>query len=386
MQTFDAIVVGMGAHGSAAALALARRGVRVLGLEAGARGHEQGSSGGRSRMIRRAYFEDLAYIPLLSAAFDGWAQLEAESGLTLVERTGGVYLGARDGELVAGSLASARQQRVEHELIDADEIVRRWPMYRVADDTMGLVDPGAGFIRPEVAIETQLRGAEALGAELRFGERVLDWRAAGSGGGVEVETAAGTDAAAHVVLASGAWTASLLPDLALPLRVERVPVVWFEPRVEDERSSLSRLPVWIYETDFDGAFYGFPTDAAGLKVARHHSGDFVADADSVDRTVRAADVDRVRAFARRHLPAADGDVRETLVCLYTTAPDLHFVVDVHPSLAGVAFASACSGHGFKFAPAIGEVLADLALTGETRHAIEPFRADRFAARLGARRQ
>lgn len=380
VEAFDAIVVGLGAHGSAAALALARRGSRVLGLEAGPRGHELGSSGGRSRMIRRAYFEDLAYIPLLTAAWEGWARLEAESGVQLIERTGGVYLGAFDGELVAGSLASAREQGIEHELVDADELRRRWPMFAVDDETMGLVDPVAGFIRPEVAIEAQLRGAEALGAELRFGERVVDWRPTARGDGVEVQTAARTYAAGHLALAAGAWTGTLVPKIAPTLRVERVPVVWFEAP-ESPPSDLTQLPVWIYETDFDGAFYGFPLDRGdGLKVARHHSGDFVADADSVDRVVHETDVDRIRAFARRHMPAADGPLRDSLVCMYTTAPDFHFVIDADPAVPGVAFASACSGHGFKFAPAIGEILADLALTGATAHPIEPFRASRFGSR------
>ena len=377
MTTFDAIVIGLGAHGSAAALALTRRGLRVLGIERFERGHELGSSGGRSRMIRRAYFEHLAYIPLLVASRTGWDRLAEESGEPMVTTTGGLYIGAPDGDLVTGSIASAREQAVAHEVVDADEIRRRWPAFTPDDGMLGVVDPGGGLIDPGRAIEAQLRLAEAGGAELRFGERALDWRPAD--GGIEVETDAGVVSAGHLVIAAGAWTSSFLPDLKLPLEVERMPVFWFEPRGGPTGPAGDRLPVWIVETTFDGAFYGFPYAASsGLKVARHYSGQIV-DPDTVDREERPADLERVRSFGRRHLPAiADAPTRDSMVCMYTTAPDLHFVIDVHPEVAGVAYASACSGHGFKFAPAIGEVLADLALTGATAIPIDHFRAARFA--------
>jgi sarcosine oxidase len=247
----------------------------------------------------------------------------------------------------------------------------------VGDGDVGLFDQGAGMIRPERAIEAQLAEAERLGAELRFGERVVGWRP--SGGSIVVETPAGGVAAGALVIAAGAWTGSLVPDMALPLEVERMPVIWFEVAAAPAAAALDRLPVWIFDTDFDGAFYGFASEVVlGLKIARHHSGDVASNVDALDREVRPADLERVRTFARRHLPvAAKAPVRGSLVCTYTNTPDLHFVLDAHPSVAGVAFASACSGHGFKFAPVIGEILADLALTGGTTHPIEAFRARRF---------
>jgi len=378
VTAYDAIVIGLGAHGSAAALALTRRGLRVLGIERFERGHELGSSGGRSRMIRRAYFEHLAYIPLLAVSRTGWDRLAEESGEPMVTTTGGLYIGTPGGDLVSGSIASAREQAVAHEVVDADEILRRWPAFTPDEGMVGVVDPGAGMIDPGRAIEAQLRLAEAGGAELRFGDRALDWRPAD--GGIEVETDAGVVSAGHLVIAAGAWTSYFLPDLTLPLEVERMPVFWFEPRGGPTGPAGDRLPVWIVETTFDGAFYGFPHAASsGLKVARHYSGQIV-DPDTVDREERPADLERVRSFGRRHLPAiADAPTRDSMVCMYTTAPDLHFVVDVHPDVAGVAYASACSGHGFKFAPAIGEVLADLALTGATAIPIDHFRAARFAS-------
>ena len=376
--TFDAIVIGLGAHGSAATLELARRGARVLGLEAGDRGNLLGSSGGRSRMIRRAYFEDPGYLPLLGAAWSGWERLGEAAGETFIEVTGGLYGGPADSDVLRGSVSSAELQGIAHEVLDAAEIRRRWPVFTPGDEVGGLYDPGAGMIRPERAIAAQLRLAAERDAELRFRERVVDWRPV-ENGNLEVETDLGVYGADFLVIAAGAWTGSFVPDLALPLEVERMPVLWFEPTVPVADVSAGRLPIWILDTAVDGTFYGFPyDDEAGLKVSRHHSGDAV-DPDTVDRGERPADVERVRAFSRSFFPGADGPLRESMVCLYTNTPDLAFVIDVHPAVPGVAFASACSGHGFKFAPVIGEILADLAVTGSTRHDIDRFRASRFAA-------
>jgi sarcosine oxidase len=377
MARADAIVIGLGAHGSAAALSLERRGLRVLGIEAGERGHELGSSGGRSRMIRRAYFEDPAYVPLLEGAWQAWRSLESAAGEPLIEITGGLYAGPAASEVFMGSVASAREQGLAHEVLDAAEINRRWPIFTISAEMGGLYDPGAGMIRPERGIEAQLRLAERAGADLRFGERAVDWRPA-PGGGLEVETDAGTHGADHLVIAAGAWTGYFVPDLHLPLEIERMPVFWFEPNLPAADVSVGRVPMWIMDTGPDGIFYGFPYDpAVGLKVSRHHSED-VVEPDAVDRTERPADVERIRAFMRRCMPAADGPLRTSTVCLYTNTPDRNFVIDVHPAVPGVAYASACSGHGFKFAPVVGEILADLALDGATSFPIERFRADRFA--------
>ncbi len=377
MAAYDAIVIGLGAHGSGAALALARRGLRVLGLEAGERGHGLGSSGGRSRMIRRAYFEDPAYLPLLGAAWAAWEALGEAAGETLVEVTGGLYAGQAGSDVFRGSVASARDQGLPHEVLSGAEIRGHWPIFTVGDEMGGLYDPGAGMIRPERAIAAQLRLAEGAGAVLRFAERVVDWRPA-LGGGLEVETDAAVHGADLLVIAAGAWTGHFVPDLRLPLEVERMPVFWFEPDVPVADVSVGRLPMWLMDTGAEGIFYGFPYDpAAGLKVSRHHSGE-VIDPDAIDRAEHPADVERVRAFMRRHMAAANGPLREATVCLYTNTPDFNFVIDVHPAVPGVAFASACSGHGFKFAPVVGEILADLVVGTPTALPIDRFSAGRFA--------
>lgn len=375
----DAIVVGLGAHGSAAALALARRGLRVLGLDRFARGHGLGSSGGRTRIIRLAYFEDPAYVPLALESWDRWLELEAEAGRRILTQTGGLYGGLAGSAVLEGSIRSAIDHGLPHEVIDAGEIRRRWPVFEPAMGARALVEERAGVLRADAAIEAQLALAERAGAELRFGARVIDWRPA-SGGGFEVETEDGEVVGADLlVLTAGAWSSSFVPDLGLPLEVERIPVLWFEPRVAEAEVAVGRLPIWILETEFDGSFYGFPYDpVVGLKVARHHSGDLVA-VDAVDREVRPADEERIRRFARAHMPAADGRLTDATICLYTNTPDGDFLIDRHPASPGVAFASACSGHGFKFAPMIGEILADLVTEGSTRYPVERFRASRFAA-------
>ena len=378
-MSYDAVVIGLGAHGSAAALALARRGLRVLGLERFARGHGLGSSGGRTRIIRLAYFEDPSYVPLAVSSWDRWLELEREAGVPILTRTGGFYGGLAGSSVLEGSRRSAQEHGLPHEVIDSDEIRRRWPVFVPPDGAQALIEEQAGVLRADVAIEAQLALAERLGADLRFGTSALDWRPA-AGGGYEVDVEGGeVFGGEHLVIAAGAWTPTFVPDLGLPLDVERIPVLWFEPLVPVEEVGVGRLPIWILETETDGSFYGFPYDPdAGLKVARHHSEEFVA-VDEVDRSLTAADEARVRAFLRAHMPVANGPLTDSTICLYTNTPDGDFILDTHPVGPGVAFASACSGHGFKFAPVIGEALADLALSGESALPIEHFRAARLVA-------
>jgi sarcosine oxidase len=242
---------------------------------------------------------------------------------------------------------------------------------------VGLVEEQAGVIDADRANAAHLVVAERHGAALRFGSRVVDWRPTPDGG-FEVESSDGiVDGADRLVLAAGPWLGGFVPDLGLPLAVERQPVCWFTPVVPAVDVSVGRLPVWLMATE-DGTFYGFPHDPdLGLKVSHHHSG-VHADPETVDRTVGVEDVDRIRAFIRRRMPAADGALTRSTICLYTNTPDEEFVIDRHPAAAGVAFASACSGHGFKFAPVVGEILADLVTTGRSVWPIEAYRSDRFA--------
>jgi sarcosine oxidase len=377
MRTFDAIVVGLGAHGSAAAAVLARRGLTVLGLERFARGEDMGSSGGRSRMIRLANFEDPVYVPMALASWDRWRALEADAGADILTVTGGLYAGPSDSRPVRGSIRSAEEHGLEHEVIDADEIHRRWPVFELTPGTIGLMEERAGTLRADRANAAHLTIAERHGATFEFGQRVVDWRPT-SGGGFEVVIADGVVVgAAHLVLTAGAWLGSLVSDLALPLQVERESVCWFSPTTAPSSIGADRMPMWVVASGGQ-AYYGFRHDPeVGLKVGIHHWGVYV-DPDEVDRIVGPADEERVRAFVRAQMPAANGPLSGTKVCLYTNTPDEAFVIDRHPAAAGVAFASACSGHGFKYAPLVGEILADLAIAGATAWPIGSFRAARFS--------
>ena len=377
MDTFDSIVVGLGAHGSAAAAALARRGQRVLGLERFGRGEGRGSSGGWTRMIRLSHFEHPWLVPMAAAAWESWRALELETGSAILTETGGLYAGTPDSSIVAGATEGAVAHGLAHEILDATEIHARWPVLEPADDVVGVLETRAGALRSDRANAGHLAVAERAGAVLRHGARVVDWRPA-AGGGFEVETADGIVAGAeHLVLTAGPWTAGLVPDLRLPIVIEREVPMWFRPTVDPATIGADRLPVWVLR-DGESMFYGIPFDEElGLKVSIHHWGTFV-DPDTVERAVDDAEVERVREFLRRRMPLANGPLVHAEVCLYANTPDQTFVIDRHPAAPGVAFASACSGHGFKFAPIVGAILADLALDGRTSWPLEPFRADRFA--------
>lgn len=374
-MTHDVIVVGLGAHGSATAYQLARRGTRVIGLEALSRGHELGSSGGLTRIIRLAYFEHPAYVPMLRAAWDLWPRIAAEADADLLLQTGGLYCGRSGADVLEGSLRSAREHGLPHELLDAAEARRRFPALRLDDDMQALHEPLAGILFPDRCIAAHLALAERHGAQLCFDERVTGWRR--DGDGVEVVTDRGTHRADRLVIAAGAWLPQLAPDLRLPLAVERNPLFWFEPVADTDLLAPDQLPVWIIELDDEHAFYGFPAlPGQGFKAARHHGG-LPAQPDTLDREVHDSDEAPVRDFLGQYLPAANGRRLNAQVCMYTNTPDFHFVVDLHPADERVVILSPCSGHGFKFSNVIGVIGADLALAARTDFDIEFMSLRRF---------
>jgi len=373
----DVIVVGLGAMGSATAYQLARRGQSVLGLEAFGRAHQLGSSGGLTRVIRLAYFEHPDYVPLLRAAWELWPQIEAETGRRLLLKTGGLYCGRRGSAVLDGAVLSAQRHALPHELIDAAEARRRFPALRLDEDMAALHEPLAGLLYPEECVDAHLALAQRHGAELRFEERVTDWSA--SGDGIEVRTDRGRYLCSRLVLAAGAWLPGLVPDLDLPLTVERQPLFWFEPTGSPHLLAPDRLPVYIVELDAEHAFYGFPhLPDQGVKVARHHGGR-PTDPDTVDREATDADEAEVRQFVERYLPLAAGRRLDARVCMYTNTPDFNFIIDRHPADERVVLLSPCSGHGFKFSSVIGVIAADLATDGATGYPIEFLSLQRFAA-------
>ncbi|HVT96917.1 MAG TPA: N-methyl-L-tryptophan oxidase [Acidobacteriaceae bacterium] len=370
--SFDVIVLGLGAMGSAAVYHLASRGARVLGIEQFTPAHEQGSSHGGSRIIRQAYFEGPDYIPLVLRAYELWRKLEADSGTELLHNTGGLTLGSSDGELISRTVAAARAHSIPYERFDAAEVRRRFPPIAPLAGDAAVLEPHAGYLLPEACIRAHLNLAERAGAELQFEEKVLEWSA--GGGRVSVRSSKRTYEAGHLVIAAGPWANEALRDI-FALRVTRQVVAWIAPRDGVRPFLPERFPVFLMEQAGGRPGYGVPAldgPSGGMKVAVHGSDD-VCTPGTVERTIRAADIERIRQQLSVRIPALlHGELLRAQTCLYTTTPDENFVIGAHPQAANCTVACGFSGHGFKFAGVVGEVLADLATTGTTRHPIGLF--------------
>lgn len=378
----DVIVIGLGAMGASCAAALAARGVSVLGLERFDLPHDRGSSGGQTRLVRMAYFEHPDYVPLLREAYAGWDRLADDVGTTLFHRTGLFYLGRPDGPLLEGTLRAAREHGLVVDEVDAAAQAERFPAFLRPDGFAAYVEPDAGFVLCERAIAAWVDLARARGAQLHGRERVMAIITTDEG--VTVETDRDRYSAGHVVVSAGAWTSQLLDDLGVPLRVTGQALGWVAPQ-NGPAFELGRFPCWAVEDDapgFSGLYYGFPALPArfdgprGLKLAHHLAGPDV-DPDAWDRQATLDDEATFRPVLRRFLPTADGPTLAAKRCLYTLTPDEHFIVDGHPRRPCLTVAAGFSGHGFKFAPAIGEALADLALEGRTGLPIGLFALSRF---------
>jgi sarcosine oxidase len=370
MADFDVVVIGLGAMGSAASRELACRGQRVLGIERFTPGHDRGSSHGITRLIRLGYFEHPSYVPLLQRAYELWRALEQASGRKLLHVTGIAEIGPPDGVLVRGTLASAKLHSLPHELLTAAELMRRIPAFRLPAHYVGVLQPDGGFLEAEASIHALLASAKAAGAEIRTGERIhtIEPRA----DGVRIVSSYGSINAGAAIIAAGPWTKSLLPDLPAPLRVTRQVIGWFTP-VQPELVAPGRFPVFLLESAH-GIHYGFPPfGGAQVKVAKHYHRDETVDPETYDRAVSGEDERLIRAAVAAHLPAANGALAAAQTCLYTMMPDGDFLIDQMPGRPQIIVASPCSGHGFKFAPVIGEILADLATNGTTAHDTSRFR-------------
>jgi sarcosine oxidase len=377
LNRFDVIVAGLGAMGSATAYHLALRGRRVLGLDRWAPGHPFGSSHGDSRIIREAYFEHPMYVPMLRRAYDLWRELEARTGETLLHEIGGLMIGPRDGEIVAGALRATSQFEIPHDVLSAADVHARHPAFHLQPHEVAVLDRRAGYLDPEACNAAHLRIASEAGATLHFNESVRAWDS--NADGVRVQTEMGSYTADHLVLCVGARMRELVPDL--PLTIERQLLFWLEPDATDARFDPASCPIYLYEYSLGTGFswcYGFPRLPRGIKAAVMHQGEVVAQADDVRRTIDDGEVAPLRHALSTLLPdVASAPVRESVVCLFTNTPDQHFVIDVHPAHPRVIVSSACSGHGFKFASAIGEIQADLVTAGRSRFDLGPFSATRF---------
>lgn len=372
MTSFDVIVVGVGASGSASAFHLASRGARVLALDRASIPNDESSHSGVTRIIRKAYFEHPDYVPLLVRAYELWRDLEREAGARVLFTPGVLYAGPEGGLLVRGSLESASLHSLRVETLSEADARARFPGFVVPACHRALFEPEGGYLLADEAIRAHARLAVAHGAIVREREPVRRWAA--DAHAVTVETDHGTYTAASLILCAGAWMPTLA-RLSVPLRVTKQTFAWFDPSRDTNTRAAevdgppstsvpSDQPVWAME-DTDGSlYYGFPAGGDGVKAARHVPGE-AFDPDTSARDASSAEVDRVADFLRRRVPGSAGPLLRAGACLYTNTPDGHFVVGNHPDHARVVVASPCSGHGFKFASVMGEVLADLALNGST---------------------
>lgn len=371
---YDVVVVGLGAMGSATAYQLAMRGASVLGIDRYEPPHTFGSTHGDTRITRVAVGEGLAYVPLVRRSHELWREIEERAGVEILTQCGGLVVAPRtfpmhgSASFLEHTVAAAEAYGVEHELLGTRELAARFPQLSLGGAEQGFLEPGAGFVRPEVAVEAQLRLARELGATLAVGERVIGWDDRGSH--VSVRTNRRTLEAAAVVVTAGPWVSELVAELAPVVTVHRQVLFWFDLRDPASYPAMRDLPVYIWcpGEDPDELIYGFPMvdgPSGGAKVAREQY-DVATAADEVERTVTADEVEEMyESFVRPRLPGLSGRCVRSAVCLYTVAPQSRFVIDRLPSSPSVVVASPCSGHGFKHSAAIGECLAALATGSES---------------------
>jgi sarcosine oxidase len=375
---FDVAVVGLGGMGSAIAAHCARRGASVIGFEQFERTHDLGSSSGKTRMIRKAYFEDPAYVPLLLRAYELWRELERNTGKELLRITGLLMVGEENTEIVAGARRAAREHNLELESLSADEIRKRFPSLKVLEKEVGVYEPDGGVLDPEACVQAHLSVASAAGAKMCFGVAMKGWEKTVTGFRLELSDGTSVESRA-LVLSLGAWFKEALAKLGVTLRVQRNVQAWFEPKTNEY--DAERFPPFLLDRDgLPAPLYGFPDFGDGVKAAFHSHGD-LTDATHLDRQIdQERDITPIVRAMDDWMPGAAATFRAARPCPYSLTPDCNFVVDRHPEHPYLIVCGGFSGHGFKFAPVIGEICADLTLENESRHQIDFLSVRRFANR------
>ena len=363
--------------GSASTDALALRGANVVAFDRHKPPHSMGSTHGHTRIIREAYYEHPLYVPLVRRAYERWTELEQAAGEALLVQTGGVMVGPETGPLFAGALRSARTHSIEHEILTATELRERYPAFDPRHEWLALVEKRAGFLKPERCVSAFLARARRNGAVLRTEERVASWRR--NGDGIRITTSSTTMDVDRLVVAAGPWLPSLLESagIAIPFEIERQLSHWFKPREDRGHFAPSVCPIGLWEMPGADVFATFPNEGHGIKCGVHHSG-APTHPDLVDRTVTTSEDAAARDLLEQVMPGAAGDVLEARVCLYTNTHDRHFIIDWAAG-GRVLIVSPCSGHGFKFASAIGEIVAQLVLGEKSWLDLTPFSLKRFAS-------
>ncbi len=372
----DVVILGGGTMGTAAGWALARRGATVVVLEKFGHIHTMGSHSGKTRIFRHAYAEGARYVPWTLAADRSWMELQDRSGASILHRIGCIDISAQGYHRAREAFTAAQEYGIEAEWLTGADVNARWPIWNLPDDREVCFGPQAGYLNVANGLNAMAEELRSAGSEIRDNTPVRSWSATDSG--VEVVTSDGVWTADRLVIAAGAWSGQVLRELGIPLEVRRKPVLWFD--VDSDHAHLATpqaMPAFISD-DEQGEFYGIPEgDRAAIKVGMH-SGSEVVDPDTMRRTVDDTDIQpHIWPFIQRSFHGLNGNVTETSVCMYTMTPDEDFVIDRHPQWDRVAIAAGFSGHGFKFAPVVGEYLATLVT--DTSAAVRPeFALSRFA--------
>ncbi|MES2646496.1 MAG: N-methyl-L-tryptophan oxidase [Bacteroidota bacterium] len=382
MKKFDVIVLGVGSMGAATCYYLAKEGLSVLGLEQFDIPNELSSHTGQSRLIRKAYFEHPAYVPLLQKAYENWAHLENISNEKVYHETGLLYFGKAGSKLINGIHESASKYQIQLDTIDEPDLHQRYPSFHMPAGYVSFLEPRAGFITPEKAIRLYTGKAKALGASIKQNTIVLAWEKTEDG--IMVQTKEQDFYAAKLVITAGPWAGKLAPALSPLLTVTRQKI-WWVNTTDNNSFSLGKFPCWIIADDnWPGIFYGFPIlpsalfeGPQGFKLAWHYPGEVINPDNKYDH-IPGLDEEMNIRFMDQFFPGVYTNTLATKTCLYTNTPDEHFIIDFLPGYKKeIVIAAGFSGHGFKFASAIGEILSDLVVHGSTEISIEFLNISRF---------
>ncbi|HEX8280820.1 MAG TPA: N-methyl-L-tryptophan oxidase, partial [Chthoniobacterales bacterium] len=374
---YDVAVLGLGGIGSAVLAHCASRGAKAIGLEQFARGHQLGSSTGRSRMIRKAYFEDPAYVPRVLRAYKLWHELERDAGEEFLRVTGVLTVGEDTSEIIEGTRRAASEHGLAIAPLSRSEVEQRYPTLRLLPDEVAIFEKDAGVLWPERATDAHLNKASAAGATVCFETAVRSWRTAADGCEISLSNGDRVNAA-KLVIATGPWMQQQLQEFGVDLRIQRNVQAWFAPATDAYQAS--RFPAFLLNRrGLPAPLYGFPDFGDGVKIAFHGHGDLTT-ADEIDRAIdEERDIEPLIRATEAWMPEATANLLAAKPCMYSLTRDEHFVVDRHPVHENVVICGGFSGHGFKFASVIGEIAADLALNGGTQHAIGFLSLSRFGS-------
>ncbi len=375
-KIFDIIVLGLGAHGSSALYHLSKKNKNICGIDRFTPPHSFGSSHGQTRIIRQAYHESPMYVPLVKEAYNLWYELENFSGKKLLLKTGGIMLGDENTSVVTGAKLSAEMHDLDYEYLNAKELKQKFPAFKPTAETVAVVEKDAGILFPEKCIQANLEQATNNNATLFFNETVLSINQEKDH--VEIVTDKNNYATAKLIVSAGAWLSQLMPELNLPLIVERQVLYWFKNDNADLQSNLlpDKLPIYIWEYEQGKMFYGFPDVGDGIKIAYHHAGEKIEPENLRKQVADKNEIEDIKQIASTYLEI-EPRFNYADVCMYTNTPDEHFIIDYHPSNKNIIIASPCSGHGFKFSSVIGKMLCDMAMEQTLQFNISPFKIERF---------